>query len=729
MNLATAAQTYTSDIATQTQRVDVWISSTEFAELSDITPSGAYKALIKCLSGSLYYGETLTIRMIKGISGQGGKKLQVFVPSLPKDLRDKWHKRHPTAFNAPTIAPEVLPMPEYFDSRMGKEVMEWQWKLSIIAPALDFPRQSKGRGTVLADIAEKSYKTPGGKIVTYSVGTLREWIRKVEEGDTTELARKRRPKGLRRVIINRAWDNAAPFSAAEKSRIAVEIEKHTANLWRDGTPGWKKVDLLVSSKLWELSRAAGWNEASRIACTVGRHWVEKHRAAGLVAAKEKDAKRYADYYTPRIIRNREGYQPMDVVIGDVHPLDVVKLHNGREVNARLIAWLDLATNDIHVTIVLLPKGRGIRQEDVARSFVAMVKDWGLPRSLYLDNGSEYKWDEMIQGFSAITSLVDSFHTFINDDASDEIRRVVESNLSGKPLTRAKPYNAPAKQIESVFGILERGFFSMIKGAIGGDRMNKRTHKLGAKPRAFDGSDEEFEASIHEAINFYRNTPQKNGTSPNEKRAAFYAQGWKPYTASSEVFLFAFSEVIKLKVRTCGIEKDGAWYYSDAIIPYIGQTLEIRFAKWDRAQLFIIDVNGKYIAIPKTQTYGQLDQAGAIEQSRRAGVQNAYVRSLKEGRTKLNLIAEVHRHNATLPPPPLLPKGVEVTLGDNQAALTEALKNAPPAIVTPILSGGTSGELLEIPLIKHIDPSKSPRKFNLLDALDSKYQHNEKECNK
>lgn len=538
----------------------VWIGTEEFSTMSNLSARGARKVLIRCLDGGCFNGNALTVRTIEGAGGRGNTLYQVFVPSLPQDLRAIWHNQHTESLKPPVISPVLLPAPENFDSRMGKEVAEWKWKLSVISPALAFPKNSKGRGAILEELASRLHQTTNGETVTYAASTLRAWIKVVEDGEPTNLARQRRKKGVRRAIVARVWDKAAPFKEPQKRQISIEIEEYIRKLWRDGAPGWKRVEQLSSSKLWELSRAAGWNDAPYTACNVGRHCVERYRDSSLIAVKEKDAKRFADEFTPRIIRNRDGYKPMDVVIGDVHPLDIVKLHDGREVHARLIAWLDLATNDIHVTVVLLPKGRGIRQEDVAASFVAMVQAWGLPRHLYLDNGSEYKWAEMMAGFDAITALVSGFHAFINDDATDEIHRAIDAVVSDKSLTRAKPYNASAKQIEGMFGILERGFFSMIKGWVGGDRMNKRTHKVGAQPRAYDGTEQEFEAAIHEAIAFYRNTPQNNKTSPNEKRAAFYANGWKPYTATEEVFLFAFSEVVILKVTARGIEKDGLIYW-------------------------------------------------------------------------------------------------------------------------------------------------------------------------
>lgn len=732
--LASTLDCYQGTAISDTPCTSVWINTDEFATLAGLTERGARKALIKCLSGGTWRALSLNVRVVEGTGGRGGKSYQVYVPSIPKDLRDIWHKRHPAALNHPTVEPIMLPAPESYDSRIAKEVAEWKWKLAIIAPALGFSKRSNGRGAVLADIAGKMHTQPDGKIVTYSVGTLRDWIRTAEEGDHTELARKHIKKGLRRVIINRKWDKSAPMPEPEKRRIAEEIEIHTRSLWRSGVDGWCKVDTLASSKLWELSRSAGWADASLEACHLGKYYVERHRGVGVVATKEKDAKRFADEFTPRIIRNRDGYKPMDVVIGDVHPLDVVKLHDGREVHARLIAWLDLATNDIHVTVVLLPKGRGIRQEDVARSFVAMVKDWGLPRTLYLDNGSEYKWDEMMAGFNAITGLVGAFHALLNNPESETIRAMVEESIRQKPITRAKPYNAPAKQIEAVFGILERGFFSSIQGWVGGDRMKKRTHKLGAQPRPFDGSEEEFKANINEALNFYRNTPQNGDTSPNDKRRAFYEQGWQPYTAEHAVFMFAFSEIIRVKVHTNGIEKDGAIYYSDAIVPFIGQTIDIRFAKWDRSHLFLISDNGEYAAIPKTKTYGQLEAAGAVEQGRRQGVQNAHMLTLKSGTKKLDLMAEMKRHNATQPPPPQLPEGIPLTLGKDSQAIAKALQAAPQAHLEPELYGGdtrnpTTREILKPTLSEQESPTHELQPFNLVAAITAHHQANEKEIKK
>lgn len=629
----------------------------------------------------------------------------------------------PAEIAASHPAPLVIPSPAQFDSRIADKVREWQWKLSILAPALSLPKRSRARGTALEDLAGRTHLDIGGEPIRLSIRTLRRWLDKADADDLPALARKQRAdsKG-RRCLVSRTWDDVCPLTKDEKIRIASELETYVRSLWACGAPGVNRIESFASSKLAELCRAAGWPAATQQNCTVGRYLVERHREVSLVAIKERDAKRFFDRYTPRIKRNRQDVKPMDVVIGDVHPLDVVKAHDGREVHARLIAWLDLATYDIHVTIVILDKGRGIRQEDIARSFVAMVQDWGLPRCLYLDNGSEYKWDEMMAGFQTLAGLTHAFEAFIKTAA--DIWEIVDTDAAAplpatRSIIRARPYNAPAKQIEGVFGILERGFFSLMPGWIGGDRMKKRTHKVGAAPRAYDGDLDEFQRDLNTCLDLYRSTPQADGNSPNDKRRAFYAQGWQPIRAAREVFLFAFSEVRRFKVHPGGINVDGAWGMADVLVPLIGNTVEIRVAKWERSHTFYLDAAGKLHAVPMGQTFNHGDLEGAKEQAHRARILNDHIRKLKADTYRLHLVEEGRRHVAAQAPTPELPEGVAIDFNGQTAAITAALAEAatPPGKLQPGQQRHPStGEVFGLPPPNEKRPNDAPTPFDPLQAL-------------
>lgn len=259
-----------------------------------------------------------------------------------------------------------VPAPIRYDSRIAEKVREREWKLGILAPALSFPKRSKARGGVLRSLAAQTHYDLAGQPVRIPMRTLSRWLGKADSDDFSTLARKQRSdRKERRCLISRTWDNSCRLPREDKEKIASELEIYIRSLWVNGAPGVNRIANFASSKLLRLCLEAGWTDANLNNCSVGRHQVEHHRDYGMVAIKERDAKRFADHFTPRIKRNRDDLQPMDVVIGDVHPLDVVKLHDGREVYPRLIAWLDLATYDIHVTIVILEKGKGIRKFNVA----------------------------------------------------------------------------------------------------------------------------------------------------------------------------------------------------------------------------------------------------------------------------------------------------------------------------------------------------------------------------
>lgn len=592
----------------------------------------------------------------------------------------------------------TLSTPATWSPRLAREVKEWQWKLSILAPALAFPKRSKGRGLILADLATRSHTGLDGKPVEVSVRTMRRWLDTLEEEGKPALARKRRADAhARRCLVSLTWDRACPLPDLEKRRIAAEVDTYVRSLWAAGIPGCGKAEALASSKLLEISRAAGWEAATSDYCRVTRHMVERHRGAQIVAIKERDAKRFFDHYTPRIRRNREGLRPLDIVVGDVHPIDIiVTREDGSEATARLIAWLDLATNDVHATLILLDKGRGIRQEHIARAFVAMVQEWGLPRALYLDNGSEYQWEEMMEGFRSLVGLTEAFEVFVAE-AADIAGMIAEpqpgqaapaTERRAPAVTRAKPYNAPAKQIEGIFAALEK-CLTVIPGWIGGDRMKKRTHRVGAAPKPYPGTWQAFEADFAEALSFYRNTPQRGslrGRSPRQAWADFIALGWRPLAAPYEVFLFAFASTEQPKVKPGGIQVGGAWYYHDALIPFIGRRVEVRHAKWDPVNVLLIRAEGPPIAVPQAQTFHTQDRAGAKEQGRRAGLLNAHVKDEKARTGKIDLLEEVRRHNASCGPAPVLPKGASIALTGEQRALVDAARAAtavpPPMRLQP-----------------------------------------------
>ena len=179
---------------------------------------------------------------------------------------------------------------------------------------------------------------------------------------------------------------------------------------------------LANVRLVELSRAKGWAGANLENCDVGIAQVKKFKDLRKAAAHSMDAGKFADHFRPRVMRGRAGLQPMEIVMGDVHPVDILnKREDGSEATARMVSWLDLATNRVFYTLFLFEKGRSVTQAHIAYSFVQMVREWGLPSILYLDNGSEYIWKEMMEGFERLTLLVNDFRAYCMNSADLEQR--------------------------------------------------------------------------------------------------------------------------------------------------------------------------------------------------------------------------------------------------------------------------------------------------------------------
>lgn len=220
-----------------------------------------------------------------------------------------------------------------------------------------------------------------------------------------------------------------------------------------------------------------------------------------MARKERDAKKHFDKDQPRVSRHGSDL-PGQVVFGDVHPVDLLVMEGDApaQVRVRLIAWQDDCTHTMKVTPVLFRKGRGVRQIDVVDSFFDLICDpeFGLPGTLYLDNGGEYG------------SLFTSFHSYPD----------LSNIVPGRGVIKAIPYNGPAKGlIEGRFSSIERQFIKHLPGHISDDRKNKKTQSAGKPPLPYGGTYEQLLTQLEEVAALYNDTPQTGrlGAVPQRRK--------------------------------------------------------------------------------------------------------------------------------------------------------------------------------------------------------------------
>ncbi len=416
-----------------------WIDTEDLSQLAKIDPRNARLALERAATGRTWRGARPIVRLVPSIGGDAGQAYQVLIPSLPSNLSQKWMAQHPELSKQvetpmgmakpPTLAAiHRETSPRRFGAIQKAEFLE-----ALIKPALDYRKGSHARGETVRGICARMPVTfPNGRTATIDERGISRLIGKYEAGGLNALIHSGRNDEGARVIVSRSFDQTAPLTDAEKRRIWKDLSEHIKLMLQDNLGPLTQIERLANVRLVELARGMGWADASLNNCKVGISQVRRFNALRTAAIKLRDAGRFAATFRPRVLRTRKGLRPMEIVMGDVHPVDILNTRDdGSTATARMVSWLDLATNRVFYTLFLFEKGKSITQAHVAHSFVQMVRAWGLPSILYLDNGSEFIWKEMMEGFSILSRLADDFRAeLLNSEDIDERIELAEDEESG-----------------------------------------------------------------------------------------------------------------------------------------------------------------------------------------------------------------------------------------------------------------------------------------------------------
>lgn len=568
--------------------------------------------------------------MEHGCGGRSGLSYRVGLESLPVELQAKWREMHPEMAAVETVGEAAVcaASPTISAAPAGTEP-EWKRRRELIQPALANPARSPERVAAIEAVA-----------TTHGIAgrTVRRWIAAYEAQGLAGLAdRQRANKGGRLVLISRPWDAATGhLDPAVRERIANNFRTKLRALWAGGTPGWRHVARLAAVELIRLTRAAGVDlpdDDLRAVCQVPRALAEREKRYRIVAVKDKDSKAFFDRQ-PRVRRDYSALKPLELVIGDVHPVDIYYRRDDSSLaTPKLIAWLDGASNRLIGHAVFLDKGKGVRMAHVAASFVQVVKAWGMPGALYLDNGGEYNWSEFAADAMRLVKLYDDDHrTVIN----------------------ALPYNAPAKKIEGIFAVLERGPLAMIPGWIGGNRMAKKTHNVGREPEPFPGTKRELWDAIDRAIASYNATPQPglDGRSPDQVWAAHVDAGWRPVAADMATLQTAFARTEARRLRQGGFTLAGQRYTHDALCarPDL-DAVTLRIPVFGDMRPAVYAPDGAFLCHAEPETaYHPFDIEGAKESARRKALARKGVEDLRRDAAPADLTAETAAFLALNPPP-------------------------------------------------------------------------------
>lgn len=637
----------------------IWLTSTQLSELAEINRRNAISAIEK----GNWRNVSLITKDVQAKGGSAGVNKLVLVDSLPSELREKYYL---TQTYLPEVATVSGQKEDIQAASHRKRMKIALWRFELIRHPLSFPRNSAERSEAIANIDGNTYTMPNGKPKRVTKDMLYRWLNEYENGthSVNDLMPKERSDAGQKNEFIRAVDRlvkSGSITPQEHADIKETIERYVSSLWANGIDGWRSIQDYASERLNQMLSDIGIN-IDTDKKIVTRAYIERFRADfKIVDIHDNDAKYFFDKYIPRIIRHTNGMKPMELVVGDVHPIDIkCERPDGSEVYPRAIAWHDVGTGRVWFTVVFLTKGEGVRREHVAMSFAGMCDAWGLPERLYLDNGNEYKWTEMLDGFIQICELAHKFSVSL-----------METDRKLQTILRSRPYNAPAKAIEGLFSVIEQ-YLSQLPGWVGGNRQNQKTHNVGKAPAPFSGDHEEFLTCVDTGLERYHKRPQQafDGRSPNMVMSDFVTKGWAKTTISREALLYSFAEEKEgVKIDRGYITFNRQKYYHDDLLPYSQRKAAlVKVAKHDPSKAFIF-FNGRELTCiaDVAPTFGVLEGAGAKEQARRATVLRRVISARRKHCDRLDLVEEMANWNKTQPEALEAPVKRQVTLNKESPA--------------------------------------------------------------
>lgn len=376
----------------------MYVSVSQFAEIAGVSRQAIEKVLKQSAFGGVvpWRGANLEVRTIHGRGGRSGIQYQVKVSSLPEHLKDR--------LKALQMTNEVVS-----SFRLGDDTAhhERAWKFEIIEPAVKQPKGSAERKAEINRLEGVSRLDWTGHKRTLTKSTLYKWIETYELYGIVGLAQRvRRDKGDKKVFVSRAWMKAVPFDHETMGTIHSDLKQYVRSLIKGGSQ-FKQTRVLAGEKLKDITGAYGFETDNPLVFSIPQEFVQDEHQYKAVYRHKVDRKASEDD-KPRIRRSTAGLVPMEIVVMDVHHINVhVRRDDGTYSTPKLIAFHDIATNRVFCELIQFDNRGGVRNSDIITAFVNMCQHpaFGVPQFLYVDNGSEYQFaDDLLDRLSTSTRL-------------------------------------------------------------------------------------------------------------------------------------------------------------------------------------------------------------------------------------------------------------------------------------------------------------------------------------
>lgn len=526
----------------------IWLSTNEAAELLGYEKSTVRK---KAKNGEY------ACRYIPSATGQGGKKMEILLDSLPEQAQKAYQNKYGED--------QIVFNETYTSTKSQKE--KGKQRATAVAEYRKFLKQSEREGkkkkTEIMNLFVQKWNSEHDFHI--STKSLYDWMRKSKSGQVDKLI-----------------DRRGGYNRGQTS-IPEEYRKLFDSLYLQQTKP------TIESCFKEVCLKASINGDYLPGIKAFRNYVKNMDQAKLTRARE-GKKAFDDKCMPYTERDYSKLQPNEFWVSDHHLWDIfVRVPDGKG-GWKLERpwgsyWMDLRTRKMISSII---RTDSPNSDIVLCSFGLGVDHFGIPSGVRLDNGKDYKARDM---------FYPKDRYIISEEDKDRVFSSLATNLQIE-VTFAIPYNAKAKPIERVFNTFEEQLGKKYPSYAGSN----------AKKRPEDLKDlnimdvitlEEFIVQHTQYVyEIYNNSKHSGdamyGRSPNQA----YAE--EPFTirrASKEMLYFSLMRVRGQRtIQRNGITFNGIHFYNDNCINYIGQKITARYDPAKPEILYIFDVNENFLFV-------------------------------------------------------------------------------------------------------------------------------------
>lgn len=325
-------------------------------------------------------------------------------------------------------------------------------------------------------------------------------------------------------------------------------------------------------------------------------------------------KAFEDKYMPHIKVDYSSMYSNQQWVADHHEIDVmVEDEKGHVFRPWLSAWIDRKSRYI---VGYEVNSCEPNSDIVLRSFAKACAKCGIPDSVELDNGKDFK----------------AYDLFNNSNGMSVARQM------GIQVTNAIVKNAKAKPIERMFRTMEEKYFALVPSYIAGkphlrpEKMNMTNKKLKEKGLCMPYGEflDVMEQIIKEMNNTTHTGDGMDGMTPYEVYTSNFVKPVR-VVKDEDVLSLLFQRTSRpIKVSRNGIRVPaiGYWFDNDKLIEYGGKEVFARYNNDDVSKVFVYTIDDRFICTAYCNELAELGTTVSIDLIRE------YNRRKKERKEKL-----------------------------------------------------------------------------------------------